>query len=42
MTVYRFYKEREMSFRVLPIEPGLYEPGQFFELSANEILGVAL
>jgi uncharacterized protein len=37
-TVYRFYRDREMSFRVLPIEPGLYEAGQFFELTAPEIL----
>ncbi|HEX4341222.1 MAG TPA: radical SAM protein [Polyangiaceae bacterium] len=37
-TVYRFYRDRGMSFRVLPVEPGLYEPGQSFELSANEIL----
>ena len=36
--VYRFYREREMNFRVLPIEPGLYEAGQFFELGATEIL----
>ncbi len=37
-TVYRFYRDRGMNFRVLPIEPGLYEPGQFFELGAKEIL----
>jgi uncharacterized protein len=37
-TVYRFYRDRGMSFRVLPVEPGLYEPGQSFELDAKEIL----
>jgi uncharacterized protein len=37
-TVYEFYKQREMSFRVLPVEPGMYEPGQGFELTAPEIL----
>lgn len=36
--VYAFWRERGMNFRVLPVEPGLYEPGQSFEIRAPEVL----
>jgi uncharacterized protein len=37
--VYGFYRDRGMSFRLLPLEPGLYEAGQPFEITPREILG---
>ncbi len=36
--IYRFYRDRNMSFRLLPIEPGLYGEGSGLELGAQEIL----
>lgn len=36
--IYDFWRDRDMDFRLLPVEPGLYEPGQSFELSPQEIL----
>ena len=36
--VYRFWRDREMNFRLLPIEKGMYEPGQGFEVDAHETL----
>jgi uncharacterized protein len=36
--VYAFYRDRGMNFRLLPLEPGLYEAGQVFEITPREIL----
>jgi len=36
--VYRFWRERRMGFRLLPVEKGLYEAGQGFEIDAHETL----
>ena len=36
--VYSFYRDRGMNFRLLPLEPGLYEAGQAFEVTPQEIL----
>jgi len=36
--LYSFYKSRRMAFRVLPLEKGLYRPGQSFEITSAEIL----
>ena len=34
--IYKFWRDRRMSFRVLPVEKGLYESGQGFEVTAPE------
>jgi uncharacterized protein len=36
--VYAFWRDLGFNFRVLPVEPGLYEKGQSFEISADEVL----
>ena len=34
--IYKFWRDRRMSFRVLPIEKGMYEAGQGFEVNATD------
>ncbi len=36
--VYRFWRERRMGFRLLPLERGLYAQGQDFEIESSETL----
>jgi uncharacterized protein len=36
--IYRFYRDRRMNFRVLPLERGLYAPRQGFEVAPRETL----
>ena len=36
--VYAFWRDLGFNFRVLPVEPGLYEAGQDFEIRADEVL----
>jgi uncharacterized protein len=36
--VYRFWRERRMGFRLLPLERGLYAEGQDFEIESGETL----
>lgn len=36
--IYDFYRDRKMNFRILPLEKGMYEAGQPFELSPQDIL----
>ncbi len=36
--IYDFYRERRMPFRILPLEKGLYRPGQDFELGPRDVL----
>jgi uncharacterized protein len=37
--VYRFWRDRRLAFRLLPVESGLYESGQGFEITAKQTLG---
>lgn len=36
--IYQFYRERRMGFRLLPLEKGLYTPGQDFEIGPRDVL----
>lgn len=38
--IYSFYRERRMSFRLLPLHKGDYGAGQWFEISASDTLRV--